>query len=125
MKHPYAEFEGSALWKLIDNELSELERNRDLALTTARPYVIGSLCRALIAPRGAFFALDEYEALVLFELLTQREESDSPLSQDPVDQLVLSRVQAALQRQLVAPFDPEYDALVSDARARILREKES
>jgi hypothetical protein len=96
-----------------------------MALASARPYVIGSLCKALFAPRGAFVSLDENESLVLFELLTQRQESGSPLSQDPADQLVLSRLQAALQRQLVAPFDPAYNSLVSDARAKIVHQGES
>ncbi|OWK45471.1 hypothetical protein [Fimbriiglobus ruber] len=31
--------------------MSELEGNRDLTLTTARPYVIGYLCQQLAAQR--------------------------------------------------------------------------
>lgn len=47
MSHPYTEFEGTALWSEIEAEISELEASGDLALTTARPYVIGALCQRL------------------------------------------------------------------------------
>ena len=47
MKHPYHDFEGTELWKVLDREITLLENNRDLSLTTARPYVIGSLCQAV------------------------------------------------------------------------------
>ena len=47
MTHPYAAYEGRGLWKALDAELSALEANGDLKLTTARRYVIGALCRRL------------------------------------------------------------------------------
>jgi hypothetical protein len=49
MPHPYKEFEGSDLWRAIDSELRALEKNRDIELTTAGEYVIGSLCKRLVA----------------------------------------------------------------------------
>ncbi len=49
MPHPYQEFEGTALWKAIDAEVHSLEDNGDLKLTTARAYVIGSLCKRLMS----------------------------------------------------------------------------
>jgi hypothetical protein len=49
MKHPYAEYEQTPLWRAIDAAISELERNRDVELTTAREYVIGYLCQQLAA----------------------------------------------------------------------------
>ena len=45
--HPYAAYEGSALWRVLDAQITALEENGDLRLTTARQYVIGSLCHAL------------------------------------------------------------------------------
>jgi hypothetical protein len=48
MKHPYIEFENTALWKAIDIEIADLEKNKDLQLSTAREYVIGSLCQKLV-----------------------------------------------------------------------------
>jgi hypothetical protein len=43
--HPYVQFEGTPLWRVIDRAVAGLERNTDLTLTTAREYVIGYLCR--------------------------------------------------------------------------------
>lgn len=48
MPHPYAEHEESPLWRGLDAAISELEGNGDLALTTAREYVLGLLCRRLV-----------------------------------------------------------------------------
>ena len=56
MTHPYSAFEGSQTWRLLDDEVASLEHNGDLKLTTAREYVIGSLCQRLEASgseRGA------------------------------------------------------------------------
>ena len=49
MPHPYSEFEGTTVWRSLDAALSDLESNRDLALTTARTHVIGYLCKQLAA----------------------------------------------------------------------------
>jgi hypothetical protein len=49
MAHPYQQFEGTSLWNAIDAELRALETNRDLTLTAAREYVIGALCKRLVA----------------------------------------------------------------------------
>lgn len=51
MKHPYSEFEQTPLWKTIDAAIAELERNRDVDLTTARTHVIGYLCQQLAAQK--------------------------------------------------------------------------
>ena len=48
MKHPYIKFENAALWKVIDAEITDLEKNKDLQLSTAREYVVGSLCQQLV-----------------------------------------------------------------------------
>jgi hypothetical protein len=48
MSHPYAEFEGTALWKAVETAISELEQNRDVKLVRAKPYVIGYLCQHLV-----------------------------------------------------------------------------
>jgi hypothetical protein len=45
MNHPYSEFEKSKAWKVFDRAISELEKNRDLQITTERKYVIGFLCK--------------------------------------------------------------------------------
>ena len=48
MNHPYSKFENTALWKTIDDTLSELEQNQDVQITTAREYVVGYLCKQLV-----------------------------------------------------------------------------
>jgi len=47
MRNPYSEFEQTTLWETIDAAVSELERNRDVELSTAREHVIGYLCHQL------------------------------------------------------------------------------
>ena len=47
MKHPYIEFENTAIWKEVESELEELQKNRDIQLTTATQYVVGSICKRL------------------------------------------------------------------------------
>jgi hypothetical protein len=46
-EHPYVSYERTPAWEIIDAALAELEANSDLAITTARPYVIGYLCQQL------------------------------------------------------------------------------
>ena len=46
-KHPYEAFEELSVWQVIDAEVSSLVANRDLEETTARRYIVGSLCKAL------------------------------------------------------------------------------
>jgi len=48
MNHPYIQFENTKLWKAIDVEIEDLEKNNDLVLQTAREYVIGYLCKNLV-----------------------------------------------------------------------------
>ena len=51
MNHPYSEFERTPLWKSIDSAIAELERNRDVELSTMREHVVGYLCQQLAAQR--------------------------------------------------------------------------
>ena len=53
MDHPYSDFEGTDLWRVLDAEIAMLEGNRDVELTTARAYVIGYRCKRLIEERVA------------------------------------------------------------------------
>jgi hypothetical protein len=47
MKHSYAEFEKTALWKTVQKALDELETNKDLKITTKSEYVIGFICQKI------------------------------------------------------------------------------
>ena len=62
------------------------------------------------------------EALVLFDLLAERADADSPLhAPDPAAARVLDALEAALERVLVEPFDAWYPELVARARERLAR----
>lgn len=46
--HPYTQYETHPAWKVIDAEIAALINNNDLAEMTARPYIVGSICQALV-----------------------------------------------------------------------------
>lgn len=45
--HPYTRYETLPAWKVISQEIDSLIQNNDLRELTARPYIVGSLCKAL------------------------------------------------------------------------------
>jgi hypothetical protein len=47
MNPQYAQFANSKLWKAIDKAIADLEKNRDMKLTTNRELVIGYLCKGI------------------------------------------------------------------------------
>jgi len=47
MRHPYEQYENTAVWRALDAEIAALEANVDIRLTTSRPYIIGALCQRL------------------------------------------------------------------------------
>jgi len=59
------------------------------------------------------------EALVLFDFLSRFEHDERLTIVDPSEAAVLSRLLGALERHLVAPFDPRYSELLDVARARL------
>jgi hypothetical protein len=60
------------------------------------------------------------EAMVIFELLSHFSVEDGALSlADPVNRLSLVRLHGALEKALVEPFDPRYEALLNAARTRL------
>lgn len=62
--------------------------------------------------------LSEAEALVLFELLTRWEATgqNTIIIEHQAEQRMLWDIQAMLEKQLVAPFSPDYLAILSAAR---------
>lgn len=48
IEHPYTEFEGTKLWRVIDKALDDLVENRDLTETTDRRYIVGYLCKRIV-----------------------------------------------------------------------------
>jgi hypothetical protein len=63
--------------------------------------------------------LDADEALVLFDFLWRYEQEERLAVEDPAEGVVLTRLLGALERHLVAPFDPRFSELLGAARARI------
>ena len=43
----YSQFANTKLWNAIDKAIANLEKNRDLELTTDRRFVVGYLCKSL------------------------------------------------------------------------------
>jgi len=43
--HPYVEFEGTELWRIVKKALSDLERNQDIELKEWHQYVVGYICK--------------------------------------------------------------------------------
>ena len=127
MPHPYWEYEGTPLWATLDGALADLEGNRDVSIATARTHIIGYLCRALTRAGVAVRAnthlvpvvLSADEALVLFDMLARSGDAGSPVVEHPAEEQVLWRIEGALERQLVAPFDRDYAEQLAAAQTRI------
>lgn len=47
IEHPYKEYERTQLWRVIDQSIQELIKNKDIDLTTRKEYVIGYLCEKI------------------------------------------------------------------------------
>lgn len=45
--HPYTRYEKFPIWSIINDHIDALVENNDMVETTARPYIVGSLCKAL------------------------------------------------------------------------------
>jgi hypothetical protein len=58
-------------------------------------------------------------ALVLFELLARSDEHGQVPILDAAEQQVLWAIEGQLERHLVEPLDPNYRALLAEAKARI------
>jgi hypothetical protein len=59
------------------------------------------------------------EALVLFDWLSRFNESGDATFRDQAEQRVLWDIEAALESNLVAPLDPQYERLLAQARDRV------
>jgi hypothetical protein len=64
-------------------------------------------------------ALTRAEALVLFDWLHQLEEVEDRVTQDKATQVALWALSASLESALVEPLQPDYDDVLSRARAHL------
>jgi hypothetical protein len=46
--HPYKEYQGLDVWKVLDKGIKDLQANGDVVETTARPYIVGYLSKLLV-----------------------------------------------------------------------------
>jgi hypothetical protein len=54
--HPYAQYEGTALWKAVHKAIKDLLENRDLKETEAREYIVGYICKVLTQRKDRLFS---------------------------------------------------------------------
>jgi hypothetical protein len=47
LTHPYAKFEDTKLWKILNKGIADLVTNEDLKELTDREHVVGYLCKVL------------------------------------------------------------------------------
>jgi hypothetical protein len=59
------------------------------------------------------------EALVVFDWLSRFNESGDGTFHDQAEQRVLWDIEGALESNLVAPLDPQYERLLAQARGRV------
>jgi hypothetical protein len=48
-RHPYKKYESHRYWKKIDKGISDLVDNQDLVEQSARPYIVGYLCKMILS----------------------------------------------------------------------------
>jgi hypothetical protein len=46
-EYPYAPYQGTPTWNLLNNALDDLVENHDLIEQTHRDYIVGYLCKVL------------------------------------------------------------------------------
>jgi hypothetical protein len=49
-EHPYKKYESHPYWERIDKGISDLAEKQDLVERTAREYIVGYLCKAILKP---------------------------------------------------------------------------
>jgi hypothetical protein len=72
-----------------------------------------------MTPDKISLTLSKQEALVLFEWLAKVEPMGTTVFQHPSEERVLWKLQGQLESTLQEPFAPNYDDLVSQARADV------
>lgn len=72
-----------------------------------------------MTPDKISLTLSKQEALVLFEWLAKVEPMGTTVFQHPSEERVLWKLQGQLESTLQEPFAPNYDDLISQARADV------
>jgi hypothetical protein len=66
--------------------------------------------------------LEKDQALVLLEWLTKQCNADSPIRIELIELFAMDCLQAKLYAELEEPFKPNYQAILSNARERLLEQ---
>jgi hypothetical protein len=72
---------------------------------------------------GVTISLTHDQALVLFEWLSREDGKHTLPTEHQAELNVLWEIEAQLERALVEPLEPDYAALVSAARERLISEE--
>jgi hypothetical protein len=75
-QHPYTEFEGSELWRALDQALADLEESSDIQLTTARDLVLGYLTKA-VTRDGSVWVFNGESNRFPSSVFTNRDDAES------------------------------------------------
>lgn len=51
--HPFAQYQDTRLWAALEVMVTELANSREITVNTAPEYVVGYLCRELVAKKLA------------------------------------------------------------------------
>jgi len=69
--------------------------------------------------RDVSLMLTRAEALVLFEMLARNESDEVLAINEPAEQQVLWKLEGQLERTLTEPLQPDYEALLAEARRSV------
>lgn len=53
--HPYKRYEGTPLWRALNEGIGDLVQNQDLKEHTKREYVVGHLCSVIMRRKVGIF----------------------------------------------------------------------
>jgi hypothetical protein len=54
---PYAQYEGTELWKSLEKGIGDLVRNKDVKEETPRRYIVGYLCKVVASRQKKLISL--------------------------------------------------------------------
>jgi hypothetical protein len=55
--HPYHEYEGTPLWRVVTQGIADLVENRDIEERTGREHIVGYLCKLLARRKKALLSI--------------------------------------------------------------------
>jgi hypothetical protein len=84
----YSEFEGSQVWEVVDQAISDLVENQDLEETTARRYIVGSIVQDLSEDDSADSRVPEVVEQAISDLVENQDLDEKTERRIIVDHIV-------------------------------------